>query len=103
MSRHLYDVHRIMQTSIAAEALADNELYETVMEHRKTFIGLKSFDYNTLHKSTLSILPPESVYAAWKKDYETMQKEMIYGESVPFEKIISDLKELNKQINNSTF
>lgn len=98
MSRHLYDVHRIMQTSIAAEALADNELYETVMEHRKTFIGLKSFDYNTLHKSTLSILPPESVYAAWKKDYETMQQEMIYGESVPFEKIISDLKELNNLI-----
>lgn len=64
MSRHLYDVHRIMQTPIATEALADNELYETVIEHRKTFIGLRRFDYNTLHKPTLSILPPESVYAA---------------------------------------
>lgn len=100
MSRHLYDVHRIMQTPIADEAINDNELYETVIEHRKTFIGLKGFDYNTLQKPTLSILPPDSVYAAWKKDYETMQEEMIYGESVPFEKIISDLKELNDKINH---
>lgn len=99
MSRHLYDVHRIMQTPIADEALSDNELYDTVIEHRKTFIGLKGFDYDTLRKPTLSILPPDSVYAAWKKDYETMQEEMIYGESVPFEKIISDLKELNDKIN----
>lgn len=99
MSRHLYDVHRILQTHVAEEALANDELYETVIEHRKTFIGLKGFDYNTLHKPTLSIIPPESIYAAWKKDYATMQEEMIYGESVPFEKIISDLKALNERIN----
>jgi len=101
MSRHLYDVHRIMQTPIAEEALSDNDLYNTVIEHRRTFIGLKGFDYNTLAKPTLKIIRPESVYAAWKKDYETMQQEMIYGESVPFDQIISDLKLLNARINNS--
>jgi len=101
MSRHLYDVNRIMQTPIAEEALSDNDLYNTVIEHRRTFIGLKGFGYNTLAKPTLKIIPPESVYAAWKKDYETMQQEMIYVESVPFDQIISDLKMLNDKINNS--
>lgn len=99
MSRHLYDVHRIMQTPIAEEAIADDELYQTVIEHRRTFIGLRGFDYSTLQKQTLSFLPPKDIQAAWKKDYETMQQEMIYGESVPFENIISDLKELNDKIN----
>lgn len=99
MSRHLYDVHRIMQTPIVDDALSDNDLYNTVIEHRKTFIGLKGFDYCTLRKQSLSILPPASVYEAWRKDYETMQEEMIYGETVSFEKIISDLKELNVIIN----
>lgn len=99
MSRHLYDVHRMMQTPTADEALADDVLYETVIEHRKTFIGLKGFDYNTLHKPTLKILPPDSIYAVWKKDYEIMQEEMIYGKSVPFEEIIRDVKELNMRIN----
>lgn len=99
MSRHLYDVHRLAGTSFAQEALSDQELYDTVIEHRKTYIGLKGFDYTTLAKPTLTFIPPESIYAAWKKDYETMQEEMIYGESLSFDELISPLKELNQRIN----
>lgn len=99
MSRHLYDVHRILKTPIAQEALSDQELYETVIEHRKTFIGLKGFDYSTLHKDTLAFIPPESVYNLWKKDYETMQEEMIYGYSLPFDEMIDELRNFNAKIN----
>lgn len=99
MSRHLYDIHRLAGTSFAQEALSDQELYDTVIEHRKTYIGLKGFDYTTLAKPTLTFIPPESIYGEWKKDYETMQEEMIYGESLPFDELISQLKELNQQIN----
>lgn len=101
MSRHLYDIHRMLHTPIAEEALRDQELYDTVIEHRKTFIGLKGFDYPTLAKSTLTFIPPESVYNAWKKDYETMQEEMIYGESLPFDAMIAELRRFNKQINGA--
>lgn len=101
MSRHLYDVHRMLHTPIAEEALRDQELYDTVIEHRKTFIGLKGFDYSTLAKSTLTFIPPESVYNAWKKDYETMQEEMIYGESLPFDAMIAELQKFNKQMNEN--
>lgn len=100
MSRHLYDIYKMLNTDIAKDALTDNNLYNIVIEHRKTFIGLKGFDYSTLKKSTLNIIPPTSVYAAWKKDYETMQQEMIYGESVSFDVMIKALKALNKTINN---
>lgn len=99
MSRHLYDIHRLANTPYAIEALNDQELYDTVIEHRKTFIGLKGFDYSTLKKPTLSFIPPESIYAAWKKDYESMQEEMIYGESLPFDEMIDQLKKLNQRIN----
>ncbi|MDE6694479.1 MAG: nucleotidyl transferase AbiEii/AbiGii toxin family protein [Bacteroidales bacterium] len=101
MSRHLYDVHRMLLTPIAEEALRDHDLYDTVIEHRKTFIGLKGFDYSTLAKSTLTFIPPESVYHAWKKDYEAMQEEMIYGESLPFDNMITELRKFNKQINEN--
>ena len=99
MSRHLYDVYRMMQTTIAEEALNDSELYQTVIDHRKTFIGLRGFDYSTLAKPTLSFIPPESVYSAWKKDYETMVEEMIYGESPTFDDMIAELRKLNRNIN----
>lgn len=101
MSRHLYDVHRMLHTAIAEEALADQFLYETVIEHRKTFIGLRGFDYSTLAKPTLSFIPPESVYDEWKKDYETMQEEMIYGVSSPFDVMIDELRAFNEKINRS--
>lgn len=99
MSRHLYDLHKMLSTPIAKEALTDNELYNSVMEHRRTFIGLRGFDYSSLAKTTLNIIPPESVYRAWKNDYEAMQENMIYGNSVPFDTLIEDLRKFNDEIN----
>lgn len=99
MSRHLYDIHKMLSTKIAKEALSDDELYNTVIEHRRTFIGLRGFDYSTLAKKTLKIIPPKPVYQAWRKDYEAMQENMIYGDSVPFDKLIEDLRRFNEAIN----
>jgi hypothetical protein len=43
MSRHLYDLERIMDTAIAEQALQNQKLYNSVIAHRCTFIGLKDF------------------------------------------------------------
>lgn len=80
-------------------ALDDEELFRSIVDHRKNFIGLKEFDYSTLTPATLNIVPPLDVIAEWKKDYERMQESMIYGESLPFDKLIEQIKGLNRQIN----
>lgn len=98
MSRHLYDIGQIVDTPIAEEALKDKKLYYSVIEHRRTFIGLKGFDYTTLLPQSLRITPPTEIYEAWKKDYETMQETMIYGESQPFDKLIEKISSLNERI-----
>ena len=99
MSRHLYDIIQICKTDISKRALDDKELFRSIVDHRKNFIGLKGFDYSTLTTATLNIVPPLDVIAEWKKDYERMQESMIYGESLPFDKLIEQIKELNRQIN----
>ncbi|GHT55634.1 nucleotidyltransferase [Bacteroidia bacterium] len=99
MSRHLYDVVKIMDTPIAVEALANKELYNSVVEHRRVFIGLKGFDYNTLTPKSINIVPPENIIELWKADYENMQGTMIYGYSLPFVKLIEKIKQLNEKIN----
>ena len=43
MSRHLYDLEKIMNTLVAEKALKDKELYDSIIEHRRIFIGLKGF------------------------------------------------------------
>lgn len=98
MSRHLYDIVQIMDTPIAERALTDEELYRAVIEHRRTFIGLKGFDYSTLLPGTLSLLPPDHVREQWKTDYEVMRETMIYGNSLPFEKLLKKIQTLNDRI-----
>jgi predicted nucleotidyltransferase component of viral defense system len=98
MSRHLYDIVQIMNTSIAEEALTDEKLYRSVIEHRRIFIGLKGFDYSTLFPKNIRIVPPPYIIEVWRKDYATMQETMIYGESLPFKDLIEKIRLLNERI-----
>ena len=98
MSRHLYDIARMLDTPIAENALNNTELYKHIIAHRKTFIGLTEFDYNTLLPATINIIPPESVIDKWSDDYTKMQ-DMIYGDIPTFSQIIDKIKLLNKRIN----
>lgn len=101
MSRHLYDVYNIMQTKIADEALADDYLYDSVIEHRRKFIGLKGFDYDSLRKKMLKIVPTGEIRANWETDYKNTVANMIMGEAPSFEDIMLALEDLNNRINKS--
>jgi len=88
-----------MDSPIAEKSLENKELYNSVVEHRRIFIGLKGFDYNTLTPRMIKIVPSENIISLWQQDYETMQRTMIYGESLPFNKLIEKVKQLNERIN----
>ena len=103
MSRHLYDLEKIMDTPVAENALKDMKLYNSIVEHRRIFIGLKNFDYNTLIPKTIKITPPENVTLHWQQDYEIMQRTMIYGNSLSFNKLIDRIKQLNGIINQIVY
>ena len=34
----------------------------------------------------------------WRKDYETMQRTMIYGQSVAFDELLAEIRQLNLRI-----
>ena len=98
MSRHLYDLERMLHTDIAERALSDEHLYRSVLEHRRKFIGLKGFDYDTLYPQSLSLEIPADILQAWRKDYENMRQSMIYGPSVPFDELLAEILQLNDRI-----
>ncbi len=98
MSRHIYDLARMINTPIAKKALQNKTLFESIVAHRRMFIAMKDFDYDTLKPATINIIPPQSVIAKWEEDYKKMQT-MIYGETPTFSVIIDKIRKLNKQIN----
>ncbi|MGF2414798.1 MAG: nucleotidyl transferase AbiEii/AbiGii toxin family protein, partial [Ferruginibacter sp.] len=85
LSRHLYDLIKLMDTETGIKALKDHEFYATLLEHRKSYIRLGNVDYDTLHHSTLSFIPPDSVIEMFRQDYRSMQAAMIYGDSPDFD------------------
>ena len=98
MSRHMYDISQMLKTPVAENAIRNERLYRQVVEHRRAFIGLRGFDYDTLYPNSLNIIPPVSIIKQWKADYENMRLHMIYGESASFEELIDNLKALNEKI-----
>ena len=98
MSRHLYDIAQMMDTPIVERALLDENLYKTVIDHRRMFIGLKGFDYSTLLPQTLSIVPQGEIREQWKEDYKVMQETMIYGDSPSVDELIIKIQALNDRI-----
>ena len=97
MSRHLYDLEKMMDTTVETEALADKALYADIVEFRRHYIGLRNFDYNTLWPATLSFLPPPEQSEAWDTDYRSMQTNMIPGNSKSYAELLTRLMELNRR------
>lgn len=101
LSRHLYDVERLMDTGFAKTALQDQNLYDDIVAHRKLFTPIRGVDYSLHRPEHLNFIPPDSVKAKWEKDYQLMRENMIYGESPTFETLMRRIKQLNQQINES--
>ena len=96
MTRHIYDLEKLMDTSFATEALNNKELYNAIVEHRRTLTAMKEVDYSTHSPKTINFVPPDLVMNEWRDDYKKMGN-MIYGESLPFDKLIERIKELNER------
>lgn len=92
LSRHLYDLAKLMNTEAGIKALKDHEFYTTLLEHRKSYVRLGTVDYDTLNYSTLSFIPPDAVIEMFRQDYRSMQAAMIYGDSPDFDTMINELK-----------
>ena len=99
MSRHIYDIAMMdSKEHIGERAVANEELYRAVIEHRRKFIALKGFDYDELYPATLCMVPNEEIAQQWEKDYQFMCEHMIYGSTPSFPAIIENIKALNNRI-----
>jgi len=99
MSRHIYDLARMFDTPISDNALNDKALYQSIIAHRRMFIAMKDFDYDTLLPETIKIVPPGNVISKWEDDYNKMQT-MIYGKPLSFNAIINKISQLNEKLNS---
>jgi hypothetical protein len=103
LTRHLYDLERIMDTKYGINALQDRELYQTIVQHRKLLFSVNELDYNLHQPQTINVIPPDKVLKEWEKDYKDLIESMIYGKKLSWNDLLLRIKELTDRINKLDF
>lgn len=100
MSRHLYDLEKMMDTPYGRAALADTELYKAIVDHRSTVYHLGYVgDYSIDYPENISFIPSGEVLGNYRKDYdENMVDGYIYGKAMSFDELIGRMVELQNRI-----
>jgi predicted nucleotidyltransferase component of viral defense system len=99
MSRHLYDLEKMMDSSFAKSALQNIDLYKALVNHRQKFNNIKDIDYKKHTPAQIQICPPDDLISSWKKDYENMQESFIYDkDKKSFDEIMRRMEELTNRI-----
>ena len=103
LTRHFYDIERMMDTPYAETALSDYELYQTIVQHRKLLFSVSTVDYNLHQPQTINPIPPDNLLKEWEKDYNELSESMIYGDKLSWNKLLSRIMELKDRINKLDF
>ena len=100
MSRHLYDLERLMDTEYGEDALNNKSLYDEIVNHRSVYNKIDGIDYKMHSPYTLDFLPPSHLIDEWRKDYEVMSDQFLYHQEnrMTFEVLIERMKELLHRI-----
>ncbi len=90
MSRHLYDLEKLMDTTFGINALNDSELYNEIVTHRSVFNRIPYVDYATHSPATIDFLPPDRVVDKWIEGYNSLTEHLLFSTSrkLSFEGVI---------------
>tara|TARA_R110000868_G_scaffold363678_1_gene626011 strand:+ start:13849 stop:14847 length:999 start_codon:yes stop_codon:yes gene_type:complete len=99
LTRHLYDLERLMDHPFGLEAIKDKELFQIIVNHRTRYTPVRGISYDLHTHKTLNFIPPPEVIERWKNDYQAMRVNMFYGQTLEFEALIERLNELKSRFN----
>lgn len=97
ITRHMYDIVKMMDRPFAIEAMNNKTLYEDIVAHRKKFTAWSGLDYATHLPQTISFVPPLHIKAALQDDYRQMQAGFIYVDAPSFDEILERMRELQNR------
>ena len=99
-SRHLYDLHMMMQKGLAEKAIKDDELWETIHYHRASLTSMQGVDYSSDFRDRIKLVPPAKCIKDWQRDYEDMAVSMIYKNPPAFSTLLESMEKLESIFKN---
>ncbi len=80
-------------------AITDDELFNTIVQLRKTVTPFRGMDYINHVKGKLSVIPPDSIMDKREADYRTMRGNMIICESLKWNELLVRIKGIEGEFN----
>lgn len=96
VSRHYYDVHRMLRADIGTHAMADLTMARDCMRHESMFFRRPSTE--TALPGRFTLTPPAPMRDLLQQDYQAMAV-MIFGEVPSFDTIMTSIGMLEAEVN----
>lgn len=98
VSRHYYDIHRLMQADGAQAWQADHSLAADCATHARLFFGSPDLGLDTAAVGTFTLTPDDAMHDALGRDYAAMSG-MIFGDTPPLDTVLASVAALQMAIN----
>ena len=101
ISRHYYDLHQLIGSTVRQAALADVDLARDCVRHARMFFDRPDFDLASAEPGSFALAPVEGMTDALRRDYANTAA-MIFGEPPPFDAILDSMQRLEEATNGRT-
>jgi Nucleotidyl transferase AbiEii toxin, Type IV TA system len=101
VSRHYYDVFRLLQSQTGQSAARDRQLAQDCARHARMFFNTPDFDLNEAAHGTWTLAPTAPMIDALERDYNAMAG-TIMGPKPTFAEVVEAVATLEQRINAAT-
>lgn len=98
VSRHYYDIHRLMQEGVGRSAARDLDLGADCVAHARMFFNRPDFDLANAVPGRFTLMPHDAMVDQLRTDYQAMTG-MIFGEPPAFDAVLASVQDLERTLN----
>jgi hypothetical protein len=98
VSRHYYDVYRLLASEIGQNATGDMAMAEDCVRHARIFFNRPDLDLASAIPGSFALTPHDGMLADLRRDYEAMSG-MVFGPIPNVDEVIAAIAELEERLN----
>jgi hypothetical protein len=98
VSRHYFDVFRMLQSPMGERAVADRALGVDCARHARMFFNSPDFELDAAVAGSFGVLPPPDMQLLLERDYDAMTM-MITGQVPTFADVMKVIGALEQRLN----
>jgi hypothetical protein len=99
VSRHYYDVHRLIGSPAGKKALDDRALAADCVRHARMFFYRREFGLESAEPGSFALSPADGMIDALRRDYGAMST-MIFETVPPFENVLDSIRAAERRLNS---